>query len=182
MDFLRKIFIAEFRWIWKRKEDFFWYQIVLIFSIFILLWIAFWLEEILKIVEISFFPNCWKYCTKEEVFYWKIIEIFNSILFLFSLFFVFRFNSALIQRFTFFKFSGFLETFFQMILTFTKLTIIWFIIFFISNFVLFFYKQNWFYIYNVINLSEIEMVFMLWLLFFVEMVLFLFWMILKKHK
>lgn len=182
INFLKKLFIAEFDWSWKDRWSFFWYQFVIIISIFILIWVIFWIDKLLRWVEIYFFPHCWKYCSEKEIFYWKIIEIINNILFIISFLLIFRFNSSLIERFSFFRFSGFLEKIFLVILTFTKIFIIWIIIFLILNFVSFFYWNNLFFIYEILNYSKESISYLFLWIIFVEIFMFFLWMILWRKE
>lgn len=181
-ELFRKLFIADFDWTWKERWSFFWYQLTIFIVIFILFSAMFLTEHILNFVEISYFPKCWKYCNEKELFFGNILEITNNVLFILSLLFIFKFNSWLIERFSYFRFSWLVEKIFKIILTILILSIIFFTLFFIINSFLYFSWKNLFFIYEVLNFSKMEIIYVLaWIIFF-EIFMFILWLLLSRKK
>lgn len=186
INFLKKLLIAEFDWTWKERLSFLGYQIVLIIVIWIFIGILFSVEFIFEFLEIDFCYKKANYCNENEVFIWKIIQISENILFLMILLFSLKFNSGLIERFSFFRFTWILEKIFLVVLTLLKLSIIWIFIFLLCNFILFLGGNEIFFIHDILNFSwktvAKEISFILEIIIYFELFLFLLWLLLSRKK
>lgn len=183
VDFIKSFFIAEFIWNWKKIKDFLSFQIIIIFCIFSL---ALLIYTVYFSMDALQFKYCytWKSCFAKEKSLFLKTEIVNNILFLMILWFIYKFNTWNIERFTHLKYNWKVKEIFKIIFSFLKIFILSIILFFIINFILIFSWNNYFYFYNILeetnNISWIFPVF--YFILGLEMILFLFGIILPKRK
>ena len=182
-DFFKTIFLANFDWTWKDRKSFFFYQIVIIVSIWLIIWLIFWVYFVFDFLEINYCSN-WVYCTDSELELKKYIELWNHFLFIIVLLFIFRFNSTNIQRFSFLRFSWILEKIFQIILTILKLLIAVIAIIYILNFIWYFYWKNFYYFSDIVSEAKNFLNFfpLIYSIVWAELVLFFLWMVLWRPK
>lgn len=183
MNFLKNLFIAEFDWNWKKRFDFFIFQSVIIFSIFIIILIIFWVYYALDSLEFKY-CYAWETCFPREKKLFFKIEIVSNILFLMILGFLYKFNTWNILRFSYLNYERKISQIFEIIFTFFKIFIIWIIVYFIINFIFIFLWKNHFYFYNIIekteNISFIYPIF--YFIIWAQLILFLIWFILPRMK
>lgn len=184
LEFFRKFFIAEFDWNWKKRFDFFVFQFVIIFSIFVIISLIFWAYYALDALEFKYCYT-WETCFEKEKSLFLKTEIISNILFLMILGFLYKFNTWNILRFSYLNYNRKISQVFEIIFTFLKIFIIWIIFFVIFNFFLIFYSnENYFYFYNIIEKTEniLLLIYVLKVLVFIQLVLFLLWLVLPRAK
>lgn len=183
MNFIKKLFIAEFDGTWKKRYDFFSFQFVNIFSFFSLLTIIYFFYFFIDALNFNYCYS-WITCFQKEKELFFRMEIFSNILFLMVLGFIYKINTCNVERFSFLKYWKKFQDFFEFIFTILKISIIAIILFFLLNFICIFYQKNYFYFYNLLEKTENISWFLplFYSIFFIEIVLFLIWFILPKNK
>lgn len=184
LDFFRNIFLVEFEGTGKKRKDFFFYQFMIIFSIFSLFLMIFLLEFFLNVLEINYCFT-WELCFWHEKIIWDKVEIFNNILFLMILCFGFRFNSINVDRYSFFWLFWFSEKYFLIVFSVLKIFFLSLIIYYSLNFLFYFYWQNYYSFLDILTEAKnvtwnfVLIYFLAWL----ELFLFFLWLFYnKKHK
>lgn len=183
LDFLNWFFVLDFDWTWKNRSSFLSYSLMIFFSVFSLYLIIYWINISLETLQIN---HClwWYYCFENEKKLWEKVEIFKHILFIMMICFVFRLNTAISQRFSFLRLKSKFENIFLIIINILRIITLSFIIFFIINLIWFFYGQNYYYFSDILwQLNSFLLpISILQLVFFLQIILFLIWMILPNPK
>ena len=183
ISFLRTFLIADFDWTGKNRVNFLSYSLMMIFSIFCLASVIFWIWFILQMLQVHY-CIAWEYCFASEKALWIKIEVFKHILFIMIICFMFRLNTAIIQRFSLLDYSWIFWKIFFLVLTFIKLLILAFILFYSWNLYWFFTWEIYYYFSDIESQAKnmFWLVFILYIVFIAEIFLFLLWLVLPKLK
>ncbi|RAL57524.1 hypothetical protein BLD25_02615 [Candidatus Gracilibacteria bacterium GN02-872] len=183
ISFFRTFLIADFDGTGKTRGNLLSYSLMMIFSIFCLASVIFGIGFVLQILQVHY-CIAGEYCFASEKDLGIKIEIFKHILFIMIICFMFRLNTAIIQRFSLLDYSGIFGKIFFLVLTFIKLLILAFILFYSWNLYGFFTGEIYYYFSDIESQAKnmFGLVFILYIVFIAEIFLFLLGLVLPKLK